>query len=370
MLRKILILLCAGAVLAAAFGAWATGLVGYERHSGYFAPVWDAEGESAYVLKRETAGFVWGLGWEHFTPPATSRVTSDRFELLRLDPQTGDVELLHSWEESPLLTRNLDHYRGRIFNTIAAKLEPAGEGVEVLIRMDIPRVPQSEQWSLKTLWDPSGGEQGAWEQSYAGPASAPDAVLRGGRELLTLPGPEGFDSAVLLVEDDGSHRVLLRAPSFRARYGGGVPDALVAERSSRARIERSREFSQVQEELVARYRSQGLNEGEATLKAYDEMQALGYLPRDPTILATPVERAPEGARVFQIPELYIRSGLFQDIARAIEQPGKEVKTSTGDYLQYNEDRLGPRLREYREAGNDSFVVEVEGRLYLMETKRP
>ena len=42
------------------------------------------------------------------------------------------------------------------------------------------------------------------------------------------------------------------------------------------------------------------------------------------------------------------------------EPGKEVKTSTGDYLQYNEDRLGPRLREYREAGNDSFVVEVEG----------
>jgi hypothetical protein len=375
MLKKIVIALCAGAAFAAALGAWAAGLLGYEHHSGYFAPVWDERGESAYVLKRETAGFVWGLGWEHFTPPATSRVTSDRFELLRLDPQTGAVELLRSWEESPLLGRNLDHYRGRIFNYISAKLEPLGEGVELLVKMDIPRVPQSEQWSLRAQWEPSGGQesgeaQGGWKQTYAGPAPAPDAVLHDGRELVTLPGPEGFDAAVLLVEEDGSHRVLLRAPSFRSRYGEGVPDALVAERSNRARIERARDFRRVQEELVARLRAEGLNEGEATLRAYDEMKELGYLPRDPTIVATELERAPEGARVFQIPELYLRSGLFQDIARAIEQPGREVKTSSGDYLQYGEDRLGPRLREYREAGNDSFVVEVEGRLYLLETKRP
>lgn len=370
MLKKIVIALCAGAVLAAAFGAWALGLAGYERHSGYFAPVWDEKGESAYLLKRETAGFVWGLGWEHFTPPATSRVTSDRFELLRLDPATGETERLQVWEGSPLVGRNLDHYRGRIFNHLSAKLEPGDEGLQVTLKLAIPRVPQSEQWSLSALWQPGGAEEGAWNQEWAGSLATPEAVLRNGRELITLPGPEGFNAAVLLVEADGAHQVLLRAPSFQSWYGKGVPDLLLQERSSRARIERSRDFRRVQAELEARFLAEGLNQGEATLKAYDEMKELGYLPRDPTIVATPLERAPEGSRVFQIPELYIRSGLFQDIARAIAQPGKEVATSTGDYLQYEDDRLGPRLREFREAGNDRFVVELQGRLYLMETKRP
>jgi hypothetical protein len=356
-----------GAVLV--IGSLALGLAAFERHSGYFAPVWDGGGRSAYVVRRETGGFVWGLGWEHFTPPASSYVTSDRFALLRLDPERGRTEVLQSWDGSPLVGRRLDHYRSRIFNFFSAKLEPGQAGLAVTLSLRIPRVPSSEVWSLKALWT-GGAAEARWRESFAGNMAAPEAVLLRGRELLTLPGPESFDAAVVLVEADGSHRVLLRAPSFDAHYAEGIPPALIERRSNRKRIERQRDFRRVHEELTERFRRGGLNEGAAVLRAYDEMKELGYLPKDPELTATPVEKVPDGLTLFEIPRLYLEVGLFTDIAAAIATPGEAVESTTGSYLRYAEDDLGPRLKAHREAGNDRFAVSVEGRLFLMETTRP
>jgi hypothetical protein len=359
----------AGAVLVVGSLVLGLGLAAFERHSGYFAPVWDGEGRFAYVVKRETSGFVWGLGWEHFTPPANSYVTSDRFALLRLDPERGRTEELQSWDGSPLVGRSLEHYRGRIFNFLRAKLEPGAAGLAVTLSMRIPRVPSSEVWSLKALWNGESAEA-RWREAAAGNMAAPEAALLRGRELLTLPGPESFDAAVVLIEADGRHRVLLRAPSFDAHYAGGIPPTLVEARSNRKRIERQRDFRRVHEELTDRFRRDGLNEGAAVLRAYDEMKELGYLPKGPELTATPVDEVPEGLTLFEIPKLYLEVGLFTDIAAAIATPGEPVESTTGSYLRYAEDDLGPRLEAHRAAGNDRFAIAVEGRLYLMETRRP
>jgi len=197
----------------------------------------------------------------------------------------------------------------------------------------------------------------------------PDAVLMNGVELMAVPGRESFPAAVLAVEADGRYRVLLRNDDFADLYQGGVPSRLVAERSSRARIERGRELDRVRTELTDKYRAQGLSEGDAWLRAHDEMEELGYLPRSPWLIATAISEAPADVRVFEISAQRFRVGLFQDIAAAIAAPGTEVKTDTGTYLAYDGDRTGPELKAWRTSGHDRFAVRTGETLYLLEVRR-
>lgn len=358
--------LLAAAVIA---GAFLIGLLGWERYDGYFAPVWDPDGRHVYLLEREARGFVWGTGWEHFSPPARAYVYSDRLMLQRLDSETGSIETLERFEGSPVQGRTTSHYRGRIFNYLSARLVPTDGGVEILALMNIPRVPTSEQWALEGTWAPGAPSNAKWEEGYGGNTAADEASLQRGVELITAPGDEGFHSAVLAIDAEGDVRVLVRNESYDALYPAGLPPEKIAERSQRARIERSREFRTVNRELVEHFRAQGAGDGEARLRAYDEMEERGYLPKSPKIVATRVEEAPADTTVFEIPTEYFTVGLFQDIAAAMAAPGAQVDTGTGTYLKYYDDELGPRLRKHREAGNDRFTIRTDGRLYLLEVRR-
>ena len=64
-----------GMAVVLAFGQL-SGLYAFERYRGFFAPVWSADGRQVYYLERKTAGFVWGPGWEFFTPPASTQVVT------------------------------------------------------------------------------------------------------------------------------------------------------------------------------------------------------------------------------------------------------------------------------------------------------
>lgn len=368
--RKTLIALAAIAGLAVtAAAAVFFGIFSVERRVGYFAPVWDPDGRHVYVLERETRGVVWGFGWENFSPPASSYVSSDRLSLQRLDSETSEIETLEAFEGSPVQGRVTKHYRGRIFGSVAARLAPRDDGVEFQIRLDVPRVPSSEQWSLRGTWAagrPSGAE---WSDESSGSMTAPEEVLADGVEVMTVPGYESFPAAVLAVDADGEYRVLLQAPAFAELYPEGVPPEKIEERSNRWTIQRAQDFRFVKEKLVARFLAQGLGEGEASLRAYAEMEARGYLPKSPRLVATRVESLPDDVRVFEVTEGHFRVGLFQDIGSALATPGIEVETATGTYLKYGDDDLGPRLRAWREDGHDRFGVRSEGRLYLLEVRR-
>jgi hypothetical protein len=371
MRTRILVFLVVIVVVVTGIFGYAIGLYGYERHSGFFAPVWDEADKTVIALRRTTSGFVWGFGWEFFSPPASSYVTSDTFELLRIDPGQRKQEVLARWHGSPLLGRVTRHYRGRIFNYISAQLAPSEKDVRVRVRMSIPRVPSSEVWGIDTMWKPEQAFQANWVEGFPGGLARPEATLTAGREVLTVPGKEGFDVAVLVVDADGSHSILIKSDDFDALYPDGIPSKLLAERSNRKQIEKVRDFRKVKAELVERFMSEeGLREGDAILRAYDEMEKLGYLPRKPRITATLVQELPADTSVFDIPRLYLEAGLFQDIAKAIVSPGTAVKTGLGTYLKYNEDDLGPRLRAFREAGGNRFGVRIDDRLFLIEQGRP
>lgn len=359
----------AALVAAALTGAVMLGMLGWERYTGYFTPVWDPDGRHVYLIERHARGFAWGMGWEHFSPPASAYVYSDQLILQRLDSETGTVEELEHFDGSPVQGRVTKHYRGRIFNYLSARLVPTDGGVEVLAVMNIPRVPTSEQWSLKGTWAPGAPSNAQWAQAWGGNTAADESALRDGVELIAAPGEEGFPSAVLAVDAGGDVRVLVRNARFDDLYPRGVPSEKIAELSQRARIERSREFRNVNRELIAHFRAQGASDGESRLRAYDEMEERGYLPKSPKLVATRISEAPGDTTVFDVPAEYFRVGLFQDIAAAIAAPGAEVATGTGTYLKYYDDDLGLRLKKHREDGHDRFSIRTNDQLYLLEIHR-
>lgn len=363
------VLLTASAVVAVLALAQLIGIFTLERHQGFFAPVWSADGRQVYYLERDTRGLIWGLGWEHFTAPANSYILSDRLALRRLDIASGKSETLERFDGSPVTGRVTKHYRGRIFNFVSARIVPGEQGVELLVRMNVPRVPRSEQWALAGTWTPDQPSNANWNEKWAGNTAAPDEVLTNDIEVMTVRGREAFPAAVLAVEADGSYRVLLRNRDFARLYRDGVPPKQFAERSGRERIERSRELNRVKTELVAKHKARGLKDSAATLRAYDDMEELGYFPKKPRLVATPMDAPPADARVFEIPGEYFRVGLFQDIATAIAAPNQEVKTSTGTYLKYYDDEVGLRLNEWLKVGNDRFAVRTDDALYLLEIRR-
>lgn len=366
----LVVLIALGIVVAGGLALATLGLVTVERHTGFFAPVWDAEGEGIYFIERDTLGVAWGFGWEHFTTPAYSYVVRDDFSLRHLEIAESEAVTLARWRASPVEGRITRQYRGRIFNVVSARIDPSPEGASYLVKMDIPRVPSSEQWSLEGTWSEAAGASGEWRQAWAGPTPVPDRVLVGGVEVLTVPGRESYPAAILAVGPQGEIRVLARNRDFDDLYPGGVPASEIAERSWREEIERGREFRRVRSDLVARYLDEGLNEGAAILQANRDMEELGLLPKRPRLVATTIDEVPPDLRVFEIPADYFKVGLFQDIAAAIAAPGTEVDTDTGTYLKYYEDELGPRLKQWREEGNDRFAVMTGGQAYVLTVSRP
>ncbi len=362
------VLVLAGLVVVGV-GVYALGLIGYQRHTGFFAPVWDADGKGVYYMQRDTSGFIWGLGWEHFTPPASSHVTSDVFSLRHIDSRSGAVQVLETWRDSPLVGRTTKHYRRRIFNTVSASIEPAGTGLDILLKLQIRKVPRSDLWTLKDTWQQSASSAARWQQKWQAPRGVSDRSLHDGIEVIAVRGRESFPAAIVAVAADGGQRVLLKNDDFDDLYPDGIPDRVIADASWRESIERVRRYKTTRARLVAKHKAAGLSEGEAMLKAGEDMEELGLLPKRPRLVATLVKALPDGVRAFTIPPDYFTAGLFRDIATAIAEPGKLVDTGTGSYLKYYDDETGPLLKAWRNDGNDRFAIHTGGNTYLLEVRR-
>jgi hypothetical protein len=356
-------------IASAGLASYLTGIATFERHRGFFAPVWGEDGRTIYFVERETRGFIWGLGWEFFSPPANAYVVSDRVGLRRMNLWDAAAEPIADFTGGALEGRTTQHYRGRIFGILRARLTPEKGGLRFRIGMDIPKVPRSEQWALTGLGNEGAKPQAQWEKAWPGQMGGGEDVLRGGVELIAIGGRESYPAAILAVSADGSVRVLAKNDHFRSLYPSGVPPRLIAEASQRKRIEQARQLRRLQAELMAKHRSSGMSETAARLKTHDELERLGYYARSPRIVATKLAKAPEGVRVFIIPRQRFEVGLYRDLAEAIAKPGTMVRTDTGSYLKYGNDLTGPDLKAWRRAGNDRFAVQVGATLYLLTVKR-
>jgi hypothetical protein len=349
--------------------------LGFARHEGYFSPVFSPDGGSVYFVQRNTTGFTWGLGWEHFTPPAHAYALSDRFSLRRLDLESGQIQVVKDWPQSPAVRRHLRAYRGRIFQLANARLGFAENGeLEYKVRISITRVPRSERHILSRVWDNSLGavvEDDAWQDKDATASGYAEDSVRGTQELIALKGEEMFPAAILLRDHgDGSEQILLRNGDFDDLYSEGVPARQVDEQSHFAQITRIRKLRKTQADLLAQFRAAGLSEGEAYARTSKEMQRLGFYPKSPTITATKVAEAGDDLPLFEIAELEMASGVFPDIEKAIASPGTAIDDPNNRYVIHRDYENSAKLNALLATGAKRYRVRYLGQVYELVIEQP
>lgn len=360
------------------------------RHhlEGVFSPAYDPDGTFLYFFARETRGTSHGPGWEHFTPPTWTRVASDVIALRRLDLAGGEVEELVRWPESPISGRTIRTYRNRVFTVPRARLRVVEDSVEYRFGMSVPRVPTSEQYRIQGVWRSSQGAPPAdWEDGQPSVSGYQESPLNGRWEAIAVPGPEGYPAAIAAFdEQSGETRVLVETDSFARAYPEGVPLDVLTSRSRRDEIERIATLERTREELLARFRGEGLSEGDAAMRTIDEMRRLGFYPPPTTITArllagedrsavTPDEpqdpaTASDTIPLFSIAEAEMRSGIFPDIEEALTNPGTPVEKRMGRYVIHRDYDNSAALNAYLQGSGTVFRVEFRGARYELTVRKP
>jgi hypothetical protein len=358
--------------------AWAVGGIPglAQRHNlqGVFAPAYDESATHLYFIHRSTRGWSFGPGWEHFTPPARVRASRDGFSLRRLDLESGRVEVLASWDRSPLVARPISTYRNRIFTPIAARIRVLGDSVEFSVRLSIPTQPSSEQYRLSGTWSPGPGTSAEWEEGFAEVSGYGETRLNDRWEAMTVSGPESYPSAIVAF-DGGTEevRVLVETDGFNSTWPEGVPVDVLHQQARREQIERSEHLRNTHAELLERFRREGLSEMEAALATTREMQRLGLYPK-PTMLVAqalgPDESTTDEWPHFVIEEGEMASGVFQDIEASLADPGVEVEKSMGSYIIHRDYENSAKLNAYLGDGGVRYYVTAGGATYLMTIVRP
>jgi hypothetical protein len=119
--------------------------------------------------------------------------------------------------------------------------------------------------------------------------------------------------------------------------------------------------------LVARFKVQGRSEIDAMLQANDEMEKMGYYPKTRKLKAIKIDRPRQNIQVFLITNDEFRFGMFQDIEKAISNPGSEVHFS-GSYVMHQDFDTSKKLNEFLAAGNKAFIVKTGTGMYLMSVQ--
>ncbi len=266
-------------------------------------------------------------------------------------------------------------YRGRVFNTISAAVRPAADGtVRYGVALAIPKIASSEIHGLAGTWADTSASRsrGEWQRAPMPPVGVSEPVLSGQTEIFTLPGPEFFPSAIVLLDHRAmTARVLIAAAAYSRAYPTGPSlDALLAV-SRKKDVDRVAAMERIQRERVARYRAEGLGEGDAILKAYRDLENLGYLPKSPRMIAyrvDPGDAASSSLPLFEIAEPEMASGIFPDLERALSSPGTEVEKSMGRYIVHRDYTTSARLSDSLEHGDREFLVRFRGATYRVEIR--
>lgn len=373
-MRRRLILIAVGAVVL----LLATVLyLSLYRIEGYFAPIFSDDGRSVYFVQRDTTGFVWGLGWEFFTPPAHSWALSDAVSIRRLELETGELSILQSWPSTPVTRRHLREYRGRAFQILSARLglDDAGN-LHYALDLNVTRIPTSELNALNGSIRLDGGPNQAanWQQGYPRLGAREGRVLHDRWEAMTVPGSEAYPAAMVIFDGKAAEaRVLLSNSEFDSLYPKGVPLELMKQNSRRADIERIEEIERVNRELVAKFRAEGASEGDAMLRASKEMQRLGFYPKSPTFTARLMahgEPLDPAIPAFDIEPMQFTVGLFPDIERAIATPGTEVEKDWTGYIIHDDYDTSQKLNAFLETGAARFYIRYDNQIFEITIDRP
>lgn len=331
----------------------------------FHAPVFGPDGKEVYYLTRTTWGVSWGPGVEFFTPPAEVLVLGDQFSLQRTSLDKGETTTLYNWR-APHLLKPKSQYRNYLFGIPDCELKWDGLTLQYKIGLDfLPNVPSYlsvNEWTIGS-WNTETktvSERELWKSGYHSPNRWSEQILYGPWEIVD------YKSQALILYDSISQK---RTPLRVSRAAGSLLKEEVAtvdlkDYAHRDQLERSRTIRETYASTVAGLQAQGLPEGEAMLRANDEMEKKGYYPKTPRITAAKIETIQEGVKVFEISNDEFRFGLFPDIEKAIAKPGVEVHFN-GRYITHRDFDTSRKLNEYLAAGNKSFIVKTAKEIFLL-----
>lgn len=349
-------------------------LFGSESYTGYFAPVYSPDGLYVYYVVRDTRGRINGPGMEFFTPPAEVRVDADLFTIHRMNLSTGQDQTIASLPDSPLVRREIETYRSRIFTCPSVHLRFVDEAhLEYEIAISVPTRPTSTIWRVWRTWNPEQGEfvgSDVWVPAQSQISGHLEDKLRDERELVTVPGPECYPTAIITLDHAAKkYETLLASADFEEEYPDGLTPEIVFAESEREEIMRLRRMKKAHTEAIERYRAEGLPEGEAILRANKDMQALGYYPATPVMMAKPVEAARTDLPIFEITDSELEMGIFPDIEAAISSPGLKVDKDMGRYVTHESFETSTKLNDYLDTGATQFLVRARGRAWEISIDR-
>lgn len=371
--RVSVVIVVVGIVAGLTTGCSEKPLFGSESYIGYFAPVYSPDSRYVYYVVRDTRGRINGPGMEFFTPPAEVRVDADLFTIHRIDLSNGRDQTIASIPDSPLVRREIETYRSRIFTCPSVHLRFAGEELEYEIAISVPTRPTSTIWRVWRRWDAERGEfegSDVWVPAQAQITGPLDDSVRSDKEIVMVPGPECYPAAIVTI-DHATRRfeTLLASGDFEEEYPDGLTPEIVFEQSKRDEILRMREMRKAYAQAIEKYRGEGLSEGEAMLRANRDMEALGFYPATPTMMAKPVDADASELPLFEISDAELAAGLFPDIDAAISSPGLKVDKDLGPYVTHRDFATSTRLNEYLDTGAAKFLVRARGRLWEIEIDR-
>lgn len=375
-MRKLLLMLTAAVVVAAAGVALWLRLFTLEHHTGYFGPAFSPDGRSVYAVVRDTTGLTWGAGWEHFTPPAYALPLTDRVRLIRIDAASGAAETLESWDTTPVSRRVIREYRGRVFNVMTASVRVDGNGIAYSVRMAIPVVPASEVHQLSGTWSQgmAAQQRGEWTREGYARSGLSEPVLAGQTEVFALRGPESYPSAVVLLDHATMRsRVIAKSPAYDSLHPAGPQTQELLTISRKQDIERIAAMQRKRDELVAGYRARGMSEIEALLKSSRDLEDLGFVPKSTRMVARRLDSrdAPASPRLplFDIADAEMASGIFPDLEKALAEPGAEIDKAMGKYIVHRDYANSEKLNTHLAGGGLAYLVRYRGTLYRIDILR-
>jgi hypothetical protein len=340
-----------------------------QRLHGFLSPVFSADGTFIYFIERHTHGLHWGLGIEHFTPPAHAYILQDRLALKRIKLDSGSPETLVVWPTSPLVGKHLRFYRNRIFGVLSARLQFEDNGeLGYTLSLSLPRMPISETFYIEGWVHPEKKPPAppVWRRRYAVRYGHLRYRLHGEWEVMAAPGKAAFPSAIIRYRyTDNTVRVVLANDIYNALHPNGIALKWLTAHAQRSAIERLNKRQALYQNLLQHFATQGLPDGEARLRTHDEMVRLGYAPTPTQLRADPVRHTDDELPVFEITETEFVVGLFSDIWRAIATPGALVEKNMGSYIRHRDFDTSARLNAYLKTGAGQFYVKYGERLFKL-----
>jgi hypothetical protein len=356
--------------------AYATGLVAYDRHTGYFSPVFAPGQDAIYFVQRDTSGVSWGFGWEGFSPPASARAFSDSVSLRRLDLAAGTIEVLEEWPVSPIVGHTMSSYRPKLYRYLGVRLRTEEPGtVDYALRMNIREDSVTRQFGIEGLWSADETQRvlGSWREGSVSLSGHSRWPVRDTIELFEVYAYGAHPPALLAHDHEtGATEILLETAAYRSLYPDGFGPERIAERSKREEVVRIQTLERTHAELTARFEAQGMSDHEVAMAVIDEMRRLGFYPAPDTLTArllTNGEIDPT-LPLFDIADGEMASGVFPDIEKAIASPGDPVEKDIGRYVIHRDYENSARLNDFFAAGGKRMIVRYQDRHYELTYDQP